>query len=183
MRKALRRAEKEGGVQLDVRRPQTAEEVRQLLSEGFEVEHRSWKGQTGSSVFASPQVFDFHVRQATCLAQHGLLELTFLRHGSKPIAFEYGWSTGGVYYTPKVGFDEGYSRFTPGQLLRYLVLEKAFANEQLDTIDYLGPLSDATAKWITSSYPVSRLIVATGKLGRSLLWSGGKLLPPLHAVS
>ena len=69
---------------------------------------------------------------------------------SRPaIAFEYGWSERGVYYTPKVGFDDDYSRFSPGQLLRYFVLEDAFLRADRRAIDYLGPISEATAKWTT----------------------------------
>jgi CelD/BcsL family acetyltransferase involved in cellulose biosynthesis len=183
MRKALRRADEEGGVELEVRRPESAGEVESLLQEGFDVEHRSWKGREGSSVRASPTMADFYLRQATQLAQWGNLELTFLRHQGKAIAFEYGWSVRGVYFTPKVGFDDDYSRFSPGQLVRYLVLQDAFSRTDRRAVDFLGPLSDATAKWVTRTYPISRLIVATGKIGRGLLWSGRKIVRPLHAVS
>ncbi len=183
MRKALRRAEEEGGVQLDVRRPSCAVEVEPLLREGFEVEHRSWKGREGTSVLASPSAWQFYLRQATGLAEGGNLELTFLRFREQAIAFEYAWTAHGVYYTPKVGFDDEFSRFSPGQLLRYFVLQNAFLNHERQVVDFLGPLSDATSKWITGGYPISRLVIATGKVGRSLLWSGRKLVRPLQAVS
>ncbi len=183
MRKALRRAEEEGGVELEVQRPRRIDEVEPLLHEGFEVEHRSWKGRKGSSVLASPVMWKFYLQQAVELTQRGELELAFLRHRGRAIAFEYGWSLRGVYYTPKVGFDDEYSQFSPGQLLRYLVLQDAFSRPDRRSIDYFGPLSDATAKWTTRSYPISRLIVATGRIGRSLLWSGRKIVQPLRSVS
>ncbi|HEY2826622.1 MAG TPA: GNAT family N-acetyltransferase [Pirellulales bacterium] len=183
MRKALRRAEEAGGVELDLRRPHSAKELEIFLREGFEVEHRSWKGSQGSSVVASPQMWDFYLRQATQLAQWGNLELAFLRHQGKAIAFEYGWSVHGVYYTPKAGFDHEFAQFTPGQLLRYLVLKDAFARTDRWAVDFLGPLCEATARWTTQTYLVSRLVVETGKVrGKSLLWANHHLLSPVRAI-
>jgi CelD/BcsL family acetyltransferase involved in cellulose biosynthesis len=171
LRKALRRAESEGGVELQLVRPHDAGEAEPLLREGFEVEHRSWKGTAGSSVLSDPIMWRFYLRQATELAQRGELELAFLRHEGRAIAFEYGWSSRGVYYTPKVGFDSEYSRFSPGQLLRYLLLKETFARPDRQAVDFLGPLSEATAKWTTRTYPISRLVVATSAIGKLQLKS------------
>ncbi len=170
MRKALRRAAEHGGVELDIRRP-PAEEVESLLREGFEIEHRSWKGSHGTSVMQSPEMWEFYVRQATQIARYGDLELVFLRHRGKAIAFEYGWQSKGIYFTPKVGYDAAYSNLSPGQLLRYLLLEQSFAHSDHRAIDFLGPLSDATAKWSTNAYGIGRLAVSTGgAAGRALIW-------------
>jgi CelD/BcsL family acetyltransferase involved in cellulose biosynthesis len=172
MRKAIRRANEEGGVELDIRRPTSADEVESLLLEAFEVENRSWKGSERTSVLSNPTVWSFYRGQATAIANEGQLEITFLRHEGKAIAFEYGWHAGGVYYTPKVGYDDAFGRYSPGQLLRVLRYEKAFAGSELQTIDFYGPLAEATAKWATCTYPVSRLVVETGGSGgRALLWA------------
>lgn len=171
MRKSLRRANEQGGVLLDIRRPHTPEEVEALLREGFEVEARSWKGRRGTSVINSPEMWQFYLRQAIQMARYGTLELVFLRHQDRAIAFEYGWKSKGIYFTPKVGYDDTYSCLSPGQLLRYLLLEQVFARPDRRAIDFLGPLSKATATWATSSYPVGRLAVDTGgRGGRMLLW-------------
>ena len=182
LRKALRRAESEGGVELELVRPTSATDLESLLREGFEVEHRSWKGAAGSSVLANPEMWQFYLRQAAELARYGELELAFLRHAGRAIAFEYGWSLRGMYYTPKVGFDSEYSRFSPGQLLRYLLLKNAFSRPDRVAVDFLGPLAEATAKWITKTYPISRLVVATGKIGRMQLWSYQKLAGALRKI-
>jgi CelD/BcsL family acetyltransferase involved in cellulose biosynthesis len=183
MRKALRRAEEAGGVELDLRRPHSAKELESLLREGFEAENRSWKGSEGSSVLASPEMWKFYLRQATHLAQWGNLELAFLRYRGKAIAFEYGWSVHGVYYTPKAGFDNQYAQFSPGQLLRYLLLKDAFTRADRWAVDFLGPLCDATARWATQTYPVCRLAIDTGKLrGQGLLWADRHLLGPVRKV-
>ncbi len=172
MRKALRRANEEGGVELDIRRPSSAAEADSLMLEGFAVEHNSWKGNQQTSVLSNPTVWSFYRGQAAAMAEQGQLEISLLRHQGKAIGFEYGWYTDGVYFTPKVGYDDAYSKFSPGQLLRYLRYEKAFAQDGLRTIDFHGPLSEATAKWATHTYPVSRLVIETGGSGgRALLWA------------
>lgn len=172
MRKALRRANEEGGVELDIQRPRSGVDARALLREGFEVEHRSWKGSEQTSVLSNPPVWSYYRDQVGVLAERGQMEMTFLRHQGQAIAFEYGWRAGGVYYTPKVGYDDAYSRVSPGQLLRLLRYEQAFSEKDLQTIDFCGPLSDATAKWATATYPISRLVVETGGSGgRALLWA------------
>jgi CelD/BcsL family acetyltransferase involved in cellulose biosynthesis len=171
MRKALRRSDEEGGVELDIRTPKTAAEIEPLLREGFEVEHRSWKGREGTSVLASPAMWKYYLDESALLAAAGVLELVFLRFRGKAIGFEYGWSSRGIYYTPKVGFDDEFSRFSPGQLLRNLLLEDFFKQPECLAVDFLGPLSEATAKWSTRTYPISRLVIATGAVGKSLLWA------------
>ncbi len=68
----------------------------------------------------------FYQEQAENLAKESQLELAFLRHQGVDIAFEYAWFSKGVYCTPKVGYDEQYSHLSPGQLIRYLTLERFF---------------------------------------------------------
>jgi hypothetical protein len=183
MRKAFRRAEEAGGVELDLRRPHSSSELEALLNEGFEVEHRSWKGQEGSSVLANPAMRSFYLRQAARLAQWGSLELAFLRYQGKAIAFEYGWAVHGVYYTPKVGFDDEFAQFSPGQLLRYLLLKDFFSRADRWTVDFLGPLSDATARWATNTYPISRLMIETGKAsGKALLGAYRHVIQPVRKI-
>ncbi|MCC7084164.1 MAG: GNAT family N-acetyltransferase [Pirellulales bacterium] len=172
MRKAVRRSNEEGGVELEIRHPTSTNDLEWLLREAFEVENRSWKGHAQTSVLSNLIVWSFYKQQAAAIARQGQLEIAFLRHRGEAIAFEYGWHAGGVYYTPKVGYDDAFSRFSPGQVLRALRYEKAFADHNVRSIDFYGPLSEATAKWATRTYPVSRLVVETGGTGgRTLLWA------------
>ncbi len=170
MRKMVRRAEEVGGVQLEVQRPTNSAELQQLLQRGFAVEDRSWKGTAGSSILKQPQVFQFYIDQATLLMQTGQLELAYLTHQGTDIAFEYGWFSKGVYFTPKVGMDDNFRHLSPGQLIRYLLLEQFFNDPTRQVFDFMGPLAEATSKWITGQYPVTQLIISTGN------WGGNSLL-------
>jgi len=179
MRRINNRATDDGGATLKVYRDPRPEEIDDLLRRGFAIEDRSWKGTEGSSVLQRPAHFQYYCRQARQLAEWGQLQLTFLELAGQPIAFEYGWNARGVYFSPKVGYDDKFSRLSPGQLLRRHLLERFFADHQQHLFDFIGPLSTATAKWITGSYPVGRIVVDTGRGGgRALLrlyeswWAG-----------
>jgi CelD/BcsL family acetyltransferase involved in cellulose biosynthesis len=180
MRKAERRAEIEGGVQLRFLKELTAGEVEPLLRQGFEVEDRSWKGvESESSVLRKPGLSDFFNRQAQQLAQWGQLALVFLDHQGQPIGFEYGWNSKGVYFSPKVGYDAAFQQLSPGQLLRVKLLERLVTDREHVLWDFFGPLSDATAKWTTSTYRVGRLVVGTSPVAGRLFLSSYKTLRPL----
>jgi CelD/BcsL family acetyltransferase involved in cellulose biosynthesis len=172
MRKAARKAESEGALELKIVRDfDSAEEVEELVKRGFEVEDRSWKGNdTKTSVLKTPGRLSFFIRQAQQLALWNQLQLVFLIFNGQPIAFEFGWIAKEVYLTPKVGYDESFSRFSPGQLLRYLLYERFHIERSVRYVDFAGELSDATAKWSTRIYPVGRLVFECGSLfGRTLV--------------
>ena len=172
MRKMMRRAEELGGVELVVHRSVDGHRLEELVREGFAIEDQSWKGRSRTSVVRTPGMLSYFIRQARLLAETGELTLLFLRHGGQSIAFEYGWTCRRIYYSPKVGFDDRFSHLSPGQVLRLLWLEKLFAERSHDAVDFAGPLSEATEKWTTRSYPMQRLIAATGPSGRVLLGAG-----------
>ncbi len=100
------------------------------------------------------------MRQAQQLAAWGQLNLVTLHHRSRPIAFEYGWQSKYVYFSPKVGFDETCQQYSPGQLLRRLLIERFQQQPGVRLVDFLGPSSAATARWATHQYPIHRLVAS-----------------------
>jgi CelD/BcsL family acetyltransferase involved in cellulose biosynthesis len=114
-------------------------------------------------------MLEYFQRQAGLLAERGELILLFLRHREQSIAFEYGWSCGRIYYSPKVGYDERFRHLSPGQLLLLLWLERLFRDRSHDLVDFAGPLSEATDKWTTRSYSVQKLIAGFGIPSRLLI--------------
>lgn len=183
LRKARQRAELAGDLTLDVHRQFSAGELERLLRLGCEVEDLSWKGEAGTSILRSPGMFDWYLSQASQLAEWGQLRLTFLRHGGQAIAFEYGYWAKGVYFSPKVGYDPAYARFSPGQLLRAMLLERFHTDGETTLLDFWGPLTEATAKWCTHSYPVGRIALAPDRLISRMALAGIAALRPASAAS
>jgi CelD/BcsL family acetyltransferase involved in cellulose biosynthesis len=170
VRQTANRAQRAGITELVCHDHLAPEEVEPLLKTCFEIEARGWKGQAQSAVFNVPGVWEFYLRQARQLAAWGQLSLSLLTHEARPIAFEYGWRGKGVYFSPKVGYDEAFHQFSPGQLLRYRLLEEFHRGTGPQLVDFLGPSSPATFKWATEQYAIDRVVVATrGPLNRAIV--------------
>jgi CelD/BcsL family acetyltransferase involved in cellulose biosynthesis len=140
-----------------------------LLRQLFTIEASGWKGRQGSAVLNAPDVWDFFLAQAQQLAADGELNLVVLEHSGRPIAFEYGWQANGVYFSPKVSYDEAYSAFAPGQLLRAMWLERITHDPRIEVVDFLGAACPATASWATDEYPMERVLISAGGPGASTL--------------
>jgi CelD/BcsL family acetyltransferase involved in cellulose biosynthesis len=156
-----RKLDEAGGGTLDLLSEPAPDEIEPLLRRAFDVEDRSWKSEQGSSVLRMPGAFEYYCREARLLAQFGHVELAFLQHRGQTIAFDYGWSAKGVHYTVKLGYDDGFAKFGPGQLMVMRLLERLHADRSRRLLDFIGPLRSFHADWATSSYPVGRLTVAT----------------------
>ncbi|REJ93708.1 MAG: GNAT family N-acetyltransferase [Planctomycetota bacterium] len=161
LRKAARRVEAAGGCDLQIYRDLSPAEVEPLVRTGFEMEHRGWKGVAGGSVLASDAILKFFFEQARALAAAGNLRLLFLSHRGQPIAFEYGLAAKGHYFSLKVAYDEAFARFSPGQLLRYRFFEDQSRRAPGTIVDFMGPLSDATGKWVNHVDDVDALMLGT----------------------
>lgn len=162
------RIKEAGGAELDIVSRFAPDEIEALLRRGFETESHGWKGLQGTAVIQQPEIFEFYCRQAGALAALDHLELVFLQHRGRTIAFEYQLRAKGISFVPKVGYDEEFAALTPGQHLRALLYEEYQHDPTRIAVDYHGRLVDATAKWSTRSYPVGRLLVAVrGIVGRA----------------
>ncbi len=177
-------ADERGEVALRMLRPTSSAEIGPLLRRGFAIEDRSWKGAAGSSVLRSPGMFDFFIQQAERLAARGELEVAFLDLAGEPIAFHYAWSAKQVYHPFKIGYDEAYGEYCPGQLLMHDVLERMFLSGDYRRLDCVGPTSPATAKWETTEYIVGRQVIAPRRLGsQAVMYAYQHLWPTLRRWS
>jgi CelD/BcsL family acetyltransferase involved in cellulose biosynthesis len=169
MRKMVNRAEREGGVEMQVIRPTSGQEAEPWVRAGFELEHRGWKGQNQTSVLSHPEKAEFFYRQAGLLAARNKLILVNLLYQGELIAFEYGFRFKRTYFSPKIAYDENHARLSPGHLLMHLWIERMYSEDEFDCYDFTGPITEATAKWAFSTYPVKRLVAGTGWKGQQVI--------------
>ena len=151
------------------------------LREAFAVEDAGWKGAAGTSVLHTPGMFDFFLRQARQLAHWGQLALAVLRCDGRPVAFSYGLAAKGVFHSWKVGYDARYADCSPGQLLRYHLIEWLHADGRYEALDFCGPLNEAQARWRPDTYTVGRLIVAPRRWLRRWALRAYACCRPAHA--
>lgn len=170
LRKDLQRLQRKGPVQLTLVSQFAPGDVEPQLRRAVEIEQKSWKREVGQTVLDTPGMLEFYLRQTRQLAEWGLLRLAFLEHAGKPIAFELGWVAKGVYHSFKVGFDQAYRSFGPGQLLRGRLIEALFDAPDVQVVDFQGPLTEALAGWSTRTYAIGRVLIARPSfVGKSLL--------------
>jgi len=141
-------------------------EVEAIVTRGFEVEQRSWKSTRGIAVMHEPRVLEFYCRLLRALAATGCARLSFLEVNGEPAAFECGFAAKGVYFCPKVGYDEKFAAISPGQLIRALLFKRFSDEESCHLVDFSGPLVDATSKWATRDQYVGRLVAGRGLIGQ-----------------
>lgn len=195
LRRDLKRLERTGAVALQWRQAFAPHEVEPALQAALAIEQRSWKATAGQPVLDQPRLFHFYVRQCMQLAAWGQLRIATLKHAGRPIAFEVGWVGKGVYHSFKAGFDEAFRAAGPGQLLRWMLLERCFQESEVLGVDFQGPLTEALAAWSTHTYPLCRLVVSAGGIrGRALVaaycaarrvrnpWRSRKVRAGTHAV-
>jgi CelD/BcsL family acetyltransferase involved in cellulose biosynthesis len=172
---------RQGRVELQVLDQLAPDEVEPWLSLGFEIEDRGWKGRQGTSVRRTPGMFAFYLEQASELARRGELTLALLLLDDQPIAFAYGMSAKGTYRSYKVGYDPEFSQYSPGQLLRYRLIERCFQDVRHCGIEYITP-TPAHLHWRPERYQVGRLLVARRTVfGRCLIAASqrfGRKVPP-----
>jgi CelD/BcsL family acetyltransferase involved in cellulose biosynthesis len=130
------------------------------MRQGLEIENLGWKGKAGTSVLKTPGMENFFLEQAELLAHDKHLELAFLEAAGRPIAFCYGQTAKGVFHSAKIGYDPAFADYSPGQLLRYLLLERFYHESDRKALDFLGPLTDSHAAWQPKTYNIARLAAA-----------------------
>ncbi|HUI63604.1 MAG TPA: GNAT family N-acetyltransferase [Bacteroidota bacterium] len=143
LRRSQRRAEEMGSLQFEIVAP-TPETVEPLLSEMFQVESAGWKARTGTALQTSAVLGKFFQTYALSTARLGMLRFAFLRIGGKAVAAQFLVVCAQRLWVLKVGFDETYSRCSPGILLMHKVIEHCF-EKQYEAFELLG----ANESWLS----------------------------------
>lgn len=137
---------------LSVERVTDDAKLRERLDEGFALEQSGWKGKEGTAIAQDKRTRAFYTEMAFGAARHGYLSLFFLRLDGKPIAFHYGLAYRGIYYVPKLAYDESLKGCSPGLVL----LEEAIKDgisRGLRGYDFLGAEAEWKNKWSSSVDP------------------------------
>jgi CelD/BcsL family acetyltransferase involved in cellulose biosynthesis len=161
--------ERDGGAELEVHTRFAPGELDRLLRLGFEIEDRSWKGRAGTSALRWPGLFEFYCREAHRLAARDELQLVFLKLAGTPVAFSYQWRSRGRQFCVKLGYDEEWRQYGPGQQLMMRQLQQLHGDPGCDLLDFWGRAVGWSKIWATSDYPLCRLVAAPrGLLRRGL---------------
>jgi CelD/BcsL family acetyltransferase involved in cellulose biosynthesis len=145
MRRARRRAEKEGEVTCELLSPGSAE-LPPLLDELFRVEAAGWKGREGTALASDVPRRRFFTAFAESAAEAGILRMALLRIGDRVAAIQLAAECGGRFWLLKVGYDEEFKRSSPGTLLMLETVRYA-AEGGLESYEFLGTVESWTRVW------------------------------------
>lgn len=193
LRRARRHAEQIGPLATEILTPSPSQ-LDSLLDLAYEIEAKSWKGQSGTALLHDPPLQRFYRQYAHAAARAGVLRLCFLRIGGQAAAMQIALQCDGSFWLLKIGYDQRYAKCSPGQLLLLETLRHA-AGANLRSYELLGCAAPWTQVWTQRVrpcvslwvYPFSvsglaalgaRAAVAWVQRGRrALLGAAGRLRP------
>jgi CelD/BcsL family acetyltransferase involved in cellulose biosynthesis len=105
------------------------------------VEAAGWKGEGGSAIGCDEGRAAFFRALAHRLAAGGALEWHFLTAEGRTIAGHFAARIGGSLALIKIGYDEGYARCAPGNLLFERTVERAFADGATTEVNCLTDMA------------------------------------------
>ena len=102
------------------------------------VEDAGWKGRESTSVKAMPANARFFQLAAERYAASGWMEWNFMEGDGTTIGAHYAVRVRRTVYLLKIGYDERYSKTTPGNVLLEKVVEHAIAAGDVDVISLVA---------------------------------------------
>ncbi|MGZ4231439.1 MAG: GNAT family N-acetyltransferase [Solirubrobacteraceae bacterium] len=172
LRRCRRRLDEHGRVWLDVH-----DDVSRL-GEALELERLGWKEQAGTAIASRPETQQFYTEIAHWAAERGWLRLIFLRLDDRAVAFQFALEDGGAHLGLKTGFDPQFRAMSPGRLIVYASLERAFSIG-LERFEFMGKADPYKLRFANDAYdrllfqafshrPAGRVLHAAFAYGRPL---------------
>jgi CelD/BcsL family acetyltransferase involved in cellulose biosynthesis len=150
-RRAQRHADKMGSVSYEVTYP-TPAELDTLLEEAYAVESAGWKADKGTALKVDPALGAFYRRYAAAACEKGILRLFFFRIDGRAVAMQLAVECFDRFWLLKIGYDERFSRCSPGTLLMLHTLKYA-AERGLGSYEFLGLAESWTSNWTQTLRP------------------------------
>jgi len=107
------------------------------LTRFLRVESSGWKGEMGTAIARSPELVAFYETLTRRLAQRGWLEWQTMTLDGEAVACHLAVRLGGAVSLPKIGYDERFARFGPGNLLFKELLDRSFTDPATDEVNCL----------------------------------------------
>jgi len=116
------------------------------LADFFDIEACGWKGKGGTAIALDPKLVGYYTQIARDAAKRWALHLSFVEAGGKRIAGHLAIAHAGRFFLVKVGYDEQFREFSPGQQLAADAIRTS-CELGLREFDFLGPHMEWKADW------------------------------------
>jgi CelD/BcsL family acetyltransferase involved in cellulose biosynthesis len=127
---------------VQVRSAREENDVTRFFEDFLAVEGSGWKGIAGqrSSVALRPQVRAFYEALLGQGSADFEADIAILYVSSRPVAVQLLLRAGRCQHVYKIGYDERFARYSPGQLLLGAVLERACESQLIDRVSLVTGL-------------------------------------------
>lgn len=172
-RRKMKQLERLGRVEFELFASES--EINPILEACFELETKGWKGKGGSPIRSHPRTHQFYGELARAAAAAGRFALYVLKFDGRIIAYEYCLRAQGKIDQLKPSFDPNLSRYSPGNVLRYKILQREVDVGEISSY-HLGYPSDWKYHWTKRVDPLVRLrIYGRGVRSRLGYYAGPQL--------
>ena len=158
LRRRKRRLAEQGEVKYVLVDGKDAKAFDIAMADFFEIEGSGWKGKGGTAIAQKPELVGFYTQIARDAAKRGALALGFLELNGKRIAAHLTLVQAGRSFLLKLGYDEAFGEFSPGQQLVSEAIRDA-CQRNLREFDFLGPWMEWKADWETRFRPHTWLTI------------------------
>lgn len=148
-------AQREGTLTFEAVSPDETN-VDEWMDKVLAVEGSGWKGRAGTSIATDETRLDHFRAFSRATARSGTLRLFFLRIGDAIAAARMNVEFGNRLWEFKIGYDERYSRASPGIVLMHDTLAWA-CSHGLDSYEFLGNYERWHTHWPSERYFFSTL--------------------------
>lgn len=144
------------------------------LDEGFAVEGSGWKTRAGTAVSSDGHTERFYRAIAAWAAPRGMLRLCFLRVDGAPVAFDLSLEAGGRHYLLKTGYDEEWSKLSPGKVLRREVIRHC-VESGVSTYEFTGDATPWKLAWTDDARRTVRYEAFAPSMSGAAAWFGRRV--------
>lgn len=143
----------------------------------LEVSRKTWKYKQGSAIASTATVERFYRSFGEMAAKNGWFKILILEHKTQPIAFTYEFPYKKTLFFNKTGFDENFSRLSPGTYILSRSIRDAISGGFTE-FDLLGRNEEYKMRF-TSLLRIHRkfLIFNTNGMGKFLSRLELRMLP------
>ena len=145
------------------------------------VEAAGWKSSEGTAILSDDRTQRLYRSFARVAAERGWLRIHLLELDGRAIAADYSCVFAGGEFLLKTGFDEDWSRLSPGLVLRGEVLRQAI-EEGLGFYDFLGGPDHYKLRWTEELRTRVTLRAYRGPRGLARYVYRSRIRPALKAV-
>lgn len=156
------------------------EDLQEMLPRCIQLEHLGWKGCHGGSI-VKRNMESFFDQQVQLLAKYGAMRLFTLWIDDTLIAYKYCFYSKNCFFSLKTSFHPEYAKFSPGQVLQYLIFQAISSNEISLKFDFVGELSDNQKIWNTDESISGQVVIPLNSIvGRIFFKIYDSIMPILR---